>query len=443
MRRALGNAGARAGESARTDRWHCGNGGPWAQGARGSWRIGNDFTDLWAAPRILATVASKTVPTPYNSTEMADTEFFRAKKAAAVLKHGLLSRYVVPFATKTGSTAAGHRVVVLDGYAGEGRYDDGTPGSPIFFAEASRGIAPPRTMELIFVEQKKARFSKLQRVLSEEARDVHYYAWPGSVDEHLQAALAKAEGVPLFAFLDPCGVGLPFSDITEQIFGRPNYQYAPATEVLMNFSADAVRRIGGRLKEADDAPGRGATLRRMDDACGGDWWRDLYAEADSPEQANERIASTFAERLREATGCGSWTIQVRNAEHHQAKYALVFLSRHPDGLYLYGEAVSSSQADWRRAIVPPGSLLDDDETFKESERALSDGWVQQIASNIHQIVESEPRFLLRSRYADVMGDALGYARGMHIRKALKQLHKAGVLSSDGKGDLPSHWVTRA
>jgi len=65
---------------------------------------------------------------------MSDEEFFSQKRASAVFKHGILSRYVLPFATKTSSTAVGGRVVVLDGYAGEGRYEDGKPGSPIFMA---------------------------------------------------------------------------------------------------------------------------------------------------------------------------------------------------------------------------------------------------------------------------------------------------------------------
>jgi hypothetical protein len=49
--------------------------------------------------------------------------FFESKRAAAVFKHAILSGYVVPFASKTGSSSAGNRVVIVDGYAGAGRYD--------------------------------------------------------------------------------------------------------------------------------------------------------------------------------------------------------------------------------------------------------------------------------------------------------------------------------
>jgi hypothetical protein len=81
---------------------------------------------------------------------VADNEFFGEKRAAAVLKHGLLSRYVPIFATKVGSQSKDSRVVVLDGYAGEGRYD-GSPGSPIVMMQTAQKMADKRRIELHFV----------------------------------------------------------------------------------------------------------------------------------------------------------------------------------------------------------------------------------------------------------------------------------------------------
>ncbi|MGQ0773734.1 MAG: hypothetical protein ACT4NY_04840 [Pseudonocardiales bacterium] len=54
-----------------------------------------------------------------------NAEFFRERRAQAVFKHGILSRYPTVFASKTGVT--GRRVVLLDGYAGRGQYEDGSP----------------------------------------------------------------------------------------------------------------------------------------------------------------------------------------------------------------------------------------------------------------------------------------------------------------------------
>lgn len=54
-----------------------------------------------------------------------------------MFKHGILSRYPVVFAAKTGSASPGNRVVFLDGYAGRGEYDDGQPGSPLPLSRAA------------------------------------------------------------------------------------------------------------------------------------------------------------------------------------------------------------------------------------------------------------------------------------------------------------------
>lgn len=59
----------------------------------------------------------------------APHEFFEKKSRAAVLKHGILKRHIVPFVSKTGSMSRSNRVVVIYGYARLGRYANSAPGS--------------------------------------------------------------------------------------------------------------------------------------------------------------------------------------------------------------------------------------------------------------------------------------------------------------------------
>lgn len=151
---------------------------------------------------------------------MSDDEFFGEKKPAAVLKHGILTRYVPVFAGKAGSTSQGGRVVVLDGYAGEGRYADQSPGSPIFMTQTARTLSMTRKIDLHFVEKSKYRFAKLNQILTSEAPDVGWKAYKGAVEQHLDTILSEAEGVPFFGFLDPCGLGLTFDNIVNKIYAR-------------------------------------------------------------------------------------------------------------------------------------------------------------------------------------------------------------------------------
>jgi hypothetical protein len=57
-----------------------------------------------------------------------DGGFFGERTAAAVLKHGILSRHLPVYATKTGTYSRDRMVVYFDAYAGQGRYKDGAPG---------------------------------------------------------------------------------------------------------------------------------------------------------------------------------------------------------------------------------------------------------------------------------------------------------------------------
>ncbi|MFE7243792.1 hypothetical protein [Streptomyces sp. NPDC057580] len=51
--------------------------------------------------------------------------YWQGKALPSVFKHELLKRYLPPFGGMTGTQSHDKRVVYLDGYAGEGRYESG------------------------------------------------------------------------------------------------------------------------------------------------------------------------------------------------------------------------------------------------------------------------------------------------------------------------------
>lgn len=57
----------------------------------------------------------------------AGDDYWGGQNLPSVFKHTLLDGYVPQFAGMTGSRSTEKRVVFLDGYAGRGRYADGTP----------------------------------------------------------------------------------------------------------------------------------------------------------------------------------------------------------------------------------------------------------------------------------------------------------------------------
>ncbi|MEV0090076.1 three-Cys-motif partner protein TcmP [Streptomyces sp. NPDC050738] len=379
----------------------------------------------------------------------ATRQFFVSKKAAALLKHEILQRYVKPFAAKVGRWAPGGRVVYLDGYAGPGRYEDGTPGSPALILDSAAEVASIRQLDCYFIERRRADYRRLDQLVSEaRGRGLTAEALSGKVEKHLSYVLEQAQGAPLLAFIDPFGLGLSFDALTTQLFGSREPAGATgrdATEVLLNFNANAVRRIGGLLTSTKEPRGKQATLQAMDAACGGDWWRDEFLDSADNREAVERIAGGFAQRVGAAVRAHSWTLPVRNREHHQPAYHLVLFSRHRDGLWLFGEAISHAQAQWRREILPPsrnGTLFDESDLFEQEEEQRARGWIDEIKRNILGLLQQRAVVGVDRYHEEIMGSALGEARQMHIRAAIKELHKDGRTACDGKGSIPSMRITR-
>ncbi|MBD2891369.1 hypothetical protein amrb99_02740 [Actinomadura sp. RB99] len=370
------------------------------------------------------------------------TPFFQSKKAAAILKHAILDQYISPFAMKTGSTSQGGRVAIVDGYAGTGTYEDGSEGSPGLLLRKAREMSSRRRLECLFVEQDSESFQKLSRFTEDEGKGLDVKIFLGDVADNLTLILDETQGIPLFVFLDPFGLMIPFEDV-RKILMRPTGVGMP-TEVLINFSTIALRRIAGHLTSSN---ANEATLRRMDGVCDGDWWRSAWLdeaptkEADDRqrEAAEEAVVKGYATRLSSAAKAGYWTADVRNREHYRSAYHLVFLSRHRDGLYLFGESLSLGLEKWRRAIFDTesaGSLFEgDEEEFKAEEKALSDKWVKEITDNLRELLSEHGGFRIRDRYAEVYGDTLGKARVKHLRAAWKNLLREGITKTDSKGDL--------
>ncbi|MFJ8770520.1 three-Cys-motif partner protein TcmP [Streptomyces clavifer] len=379
----------------------------------------------------------------------SSSPFFVSKKAAAVLKHEILNRYVVPFASKVGSYAPDGRVVYLDSYAGPGRYEDGTPGSPALILEAAARVAGFRQLDCYFVERGRKSYRSLSQLVAEaQSQGLTAQALQGRAEKHLDSVLERAAGSPLFAFLDPFGLGLGFDALTHDIFGsraRQGLTGRHATEVLLNFNANAVRRIGGLLTSTKQNPSKPATLDAMDAACGGDWWRQDFLDSADNQEAVERITNGFVDRVSKKIGSGSWTIEVRNRAHHQVAYNLVLFTRHNDGMWLFGEAASLAQVEWRRAQLPAeetGMLWNPVDAFEEEEASRAQDWIRTIRKNITDLLETKGDFLVDNHQEQLMAGVAGEAREMHIRAAVKQLYKEGKTQCNGVGAVRKLRVTR-
>jgi len=362
---------------------------------------------------------------------MAST-FFKTRQAAAVLKHELLVRYLRVFVQKTGSTAPGHQVAFLDGYAGPGAYEDGNRGSPAIAIDVARIVAANDNLRGFLVEDDPDTFSALQQFVAQERPDWSVYK--GDIETHLPDILSKALGLPMFAFLDPFGPGIPFTALTGTLLGRSpgvaTRRQRQATEVLLNFSLSGLRRFAGHLGSAKTYKAKDAFIDRLDSVLDGPWWRSIW-ETEPASTRETIILDEYMTRLSMAHG--RWTVTpVPVADRWEGPpiYYLIHLTQHRDGEWEFNQALSMATEVYRQYCHETVGKFD---LYPLDDRASD--WVNAIEHNLEELLAAEGAFVIGDRVPEVYGSTLGVAREMHVRAAIDTLHTRGTISTSSKGNI--------
>ncbi|MEV6765039.1 three-Cys-motif partner protein TcmP [Streptomyces sp. NPDC051105] len=377
-------------------------------------------------------------------------DYWKDKALPSVFKHELLKRYLPQFGGMTGFQSQDKRVVYLDGYAGEGRYENGDPASAEIalrvasYFRARHGI----TMECFFTEAQQKSFERLNQVVEHyKASKVLAHARRGEVDTVLDSVVQRAARAPLFLFLDPCGLVLPKRRLVD-VLARQRPQKKPPTELLMNFSMMAVWRLGGHVRSPK---GNERSLQRFDDVCGGTWWRGYFAEAAAPtakegaaEDAIEAVAAEYSRLLAQRTGMFVQSVPVSHDAHKRAVYRLVFATRSQYGLWVFGDSVARARDEWWKTL----DAREESEgklalwPMRPDPKEIALGAIPKIADNLEKVLLRSRRPVKLVDYTlEIFGDFYGQVTEPAARQAVQHLHKQGKTPSDGAGVKRTREIT--
>jgi three-Cys-motif partner protein len=389
-------------------------------------------------------------------------EFFEnERQGAAVLKHGILHRYLTVFTSKVGSTAKDNKVVYLDAYAGPGQYEKGGEGSPAIAAKTAEFLSANRNLVGIYVEKKKENREKLEAFLSGTGHQHVIIA--GDIKDNFDKVLALVGDAPLLAFFDPFGLTVPMEQL-KALMERPKpagSNYHPTTELIINVSYPGIARTCGFLnseKAKEDPDGKTAKQQKTIVAnanakLGGEWWQPIATARE--EDWVERIAHGYAKQMRDQIGVGWFRVDVRDKPKGAVAYELHLFTRYSkEAHWHFHEQVSLANQDWREfnaaqaaaeaakklaakaAASPQQALPAAMPTPPAKPVDQSPQWVATIKSNIVALLQAGP-VSMQDRWPEVYGfeETFGLARSMHVRKAIKELHKEGITTCDGKGDV--------
>jgi three-Cys-motif partner protein len=365
-------------------------------------------------------------------------------RSQSVFKHAILDSYILPFITMTTKWVTSKRVVLLDGFAGRGRYPNGIPASGERMLQAALKTTNVARVEVVLIEQEKADFDNLALVTEEyQQRRVTAAAFHGDVRDHLDGVVRQAYGIPLFLFLDPCGANVPY-DTVERTLATDRRARKPVTEALLNISADLTRRAAGAVNKGQhDHP----VIARLNTMCGGEWWQQIALDAYTTsvdgtwERAAEAVVNEYARRISEAAAMKAVVVPVRRRVHHQPVYHLVFLTRAEHGLWLFGDALALARHTWMRMLGPDaeeaeGMLFNTVETQIEGEQKRS---VREVEQNILDLVARHGRVRLVDHTLSVFGSAYGVLPEKFVRQTARALQKTGNIQLDAKPKQVRDW----
>lgn len=389
---------------------------------------------------------------------VANDKFFQRPQAAAVLKHGILSRYATVFAVMAGTRTG--RILYFDAYAGPGRYSDGSEGSPLrIMRSATKTAGWGRDVECVFTEADPAHAADLATALAAEASPgFKYVVWPGDASEHVAAAIARAGSNPMLTFLDPFGTALDYDSLTSKLLARPP---SLSTEVLLNLNLEMVGRIGGLLNSLKRKPHDEKTLSHLDAFFGDDWWRQVFLDArddggpGSAAAAASAVAAEFVKRIKAKTGYGYFGVPVRRRPGHNPLFLLILFHRYPGAPWKFNEAVSLANGDWRAYCwqqdvdsmmydlgEQPEDLFGENTAgwvqqqeftaYKARQKDLSATWEAEIAANLLALAMEKGSVALGPHIRRLFGNTLGLARDMHVNHAWDGLTAKGMLSARDK-----------
>jgi len=377
----------------------------------------------------------------------ASSQFFGQRNPQAVLKHGVLVRYAYYFAGRAGA-ATGGRVAFIDGYAGEGRYDDGSPGSPLLLAsQAERASLLGRDIRLAFVEPDSSRREKLRVSLADqgiEADQLLGEPFEGVAEDLLERYGNRA----VLMFIDPFGLAVPRSTL-EAVLRRSSV--GKPVDVLYHFSLSTVARMGAAAT-SDGTPAE-RIADHLSRALGPVGWEEAFETVGAPGASTSAalaVARRFGSSVRDATGVRSTAIEVRQRPDQLPKYLLMLFSKNDRAHWDFADQAAKAYVDWLHhcdsadyeanlrseedAPRFPGFELPAPER-EDIEDRLRLETEHYLADHLGRLLTTSGPLRPVERLTDVYGDMLGRARVAHLRTSIKALHAAGKIDDDGIGDF--------
>ena len=283
----------------------------------------------------------------------ADDSFFDEKRSWSKRKDEIC--YLTAYLPKI--MTVGKPVLIVDGFAGPGKFQDGSDGSPLIICDCvyqtnRKKLRSPQPVKLWCIEKTDSLFELLASSLDKVA---FAEAFHGSFADFSDTIADTSNSHSVFLYVDPFTVeGLVWEELA-RIYSGLNF--GNSIEILLNLNSQSfVRRAlavmkaeldglededdsGEKVDAEFDAP---PSIARLNTVAGGDWWQRLIRKRLPFSQAIDDFTSKYCDHMKQ------WFDEVvyhpiKATPTGLPKYYLVFGTRHIDGLELMNNEMVKSR----------------------------------------------------------------------------------------------------
>lgn len=280
-------------------------------------------------------------------------DFFIEKKPWSVVKDSLLACYLKPYFQKVLHTR--RSISYVDCFAGAGKFDDGTDGSPIIALKIIRDCLTQTKIQngridSFFIEAHHTNMLTENLKGYPNARVI-----PGKYENEIQPLLNSRRWHNIFLYIDPYGVKeLDFDFLASCATGNFN-----SVEFLLNLNSVGFLRVAfaaagvdfkneADLRGLDEYDGdlpksKSALTKTANNIAGGDYWKNIVADYRNGKfdfyGAEERFVAEYCRRLSEHYRY-VLNMQIKSKRFGQLpKYRMIHTTNHPDGALLMAENI--------------------------------------------------------------------------------------------------------
>jgi len=372
-------------------------------------------------------------------------DFHQARKTWSRIKHSILGRYLSLLLGKLGRP--GEHVFYVDGFAGQGRYENGEDGSPLIAAKlAANPVQTSRreVLRCINVEENADTYANLVEATQPYVEQNIVTNLLGTFEDHLPAILKQIKNYPTFFFIDPFGTESAEISTLQTIARRSG-----KTEVLVRYDDTRVKRLIAWAKN-----NRGCLEKRHRKTAEAFFTRvgkltsDAALEAflhDDPKAREALITGYISEvKRRKVFGFGIH-YPVRNPDTGGHHYYLAHFCDHEDGYCYMANFMAEVERTLEGLSKRTGDLFTKQPMQMELLEIRKEFIAQAEDAAVKRIVSALPGILLdhklqgrrvenRKIFAAIV-DRFGYhtTRKEWVR-ALRELQQARKLTMEGTED---------